>query len=133
MRRTERERERGGGGGAVDNCRRREVVIELGIVFMCVSFNNIMSFCCENKGWDGGVANGRRGGLKGAFARVMANKSVMKLVLYISGSLFSRYPPSGNPSSVVALRSHDMTQIVDHNLMADNGTAISMAGLGLGL
>lgn len=33
-----------------------KTVIELGITFMCVSFNNIMTFCCNNTAEDAMLA-----------------------------------------------------------------------------
>lgn len=67
-----------------------ETVIELGIAFMCVSFNNMMTFCCNNRTedelvdlWGVIYPSSNREGRQGAvseLARVMANKSVMKLV-----------------------------------------------------
>lgn len=67
-----------------------ETVIELGIAFMCVSFNNMMTFCCNNRTEDELVnlwgvicpssSEEARQGAVSELARVMANKSVMKLV-----------------------------------------------------
>lgn len=80
-----------------------ETVIELGIAFMCVSFNNMMTFCCNNRTEDElvdlwGVIYPSRPGAVSERARVMANKSVMKLV---RRCLDFPPPTSGVPMAIV--------------------------------